>query len=591
MLINSHEFINNPKNNNFCSSVYTLNNPSQKTLLNNNWYFTITPFPSNQYGVGLSDVAFKDLDHENEINQNRLLDVFCPFSDQKYEKIPFPRFSAHTFILILELSEITSPFISTFFQFLREYFSQQRPLFFTILIIYGNSLLFPLISKSRKTFSISTWSDFSQYFELLQESLYFNMSDKNQVELFFTYINSIEEIKIEKKVSNVDIFDVLKSLFPFFKSLRNPIWLICSCLHINNFSPVEEVEKISQSFYQSCLNVDFYFIFSNSEIYPNMNSSLIKNSPQLQIFSTKCNCSVIYFGNSQFDRISIDIIYNFSKPRAIFTRLDIFTSNSLEISKIYGQGCQLEDDSYKSSVLTVNDTIHVFIKPNIKKLQTEVPKIVFRTRYVDGATNCFMRYVPFECSSRDNCPKAFLTAAAIKIIKENYDIKDAMSELLQLEIPVTNENVLNPILFRKRFDFAIKSLRLIKDDLWISNFVVGNCPNDVFEFLSPICSQITRSNFVDQQNESNISIGEWKIVPEVVFGSALFLIRVYEHQFIFVETESNIEKLSDLEVDQIISSIDKKGRFEIVNIKNFFENQQLVRIDSLSKNYLASSSF
>lgn len=586
-MINNSNDINNPNNSNFCSSAFTLNNPSQKSLLNNSWYFAVTPFPKNQYGVGLSDVAFKDLNLENEINQNRLVDIFYPFSDQKFDKIPIPKFSAHTFILILELSETTSSLISTVFQFLKEYFSHQRPIFFTILIIYGNSILFPFIPKSKKTFSISTWSDFTERFELLQENLYFCMSESNQIELFYKYLDSIESINVEKKITTVDIFDILKSLFPFFKSLRNPIWLICSSLHVHNFSSTEKAEEISNLYYQSSLNIDFYFFISNSELNPNTSTALIKNNPSLQLFVNKCNSSVTYFGNSQFEKISIDLIYNFIKPRLIFTRLDIFTSDSLEISKIYGRGCQIENDSYKTSVLTVNDTIHVFVKPDIKKLQSEVPKVVFRTRYVDGATNCFMRYIPYECSNRENCPEALLTAAAIKIIKENYEIKDAINELLHLELPINN---FNPVLFRKRFDFAVKSLSLIKNDLWLSNFVIGNSPVDVFEFLSPICCQITKSNSVDPQNESNISTGEWKIVPEVVFGSALFLIWVYEHHFIFIETESNTENLSDLQIDQIIKSFDNYGRFEIVNYKNFFENQQLVRIDSLSRNYLALSS-
>ena len=123
-----------------------------------------------------------------------------------------------------------------------------------------------------------------------------------------------------------------------------------------------------------------------------------------------------------------------------------------------------------------------------------------------------------------------------KIIKNDSENKNIYQEILQLynfpEMKIVAE-ILTNSLFQNHDEshlqpYCIDDMyyhlnsqflaRLIKDDLWISNFVVGNCPNDVFEFLSPICSQITRSNFVDQQNESNISIGEWKIVPEVVFG-------------------------------------------------------------------------
>lgn len=592
-MLNENRIMN--KNNcDFCSSAFALNNPFQRSLLNDNWYFAITLFPKIPYGLSLSSCVYKDLDHENELSNDRLTDIFYPFSDQKYDKIPIPIFSAHTFILIIELSCTTKPFLPILFSILKEYFSQKRPIFFTVLVIHGSSIIFPSIHKNSKNFSISTWSDFSEIFELQQESLYFNMSESKGTELFQKYLDSVEIMDVEPNFTAVDIFDILKSLFPFFKSLRNPIWIICSNLYIHQYPSTKKAEEVSQLYYQSSLNIDFYFLISNPDLTSNDN--IIRNNPSLQLFSTKCNCPIKYFGVSQFERISIDLIYNFSKPRTIFNRVDIFTSNCLEVSKIYGRGSQIDSDVYKPSTLTVNDTIHIFVKPNTKKLQNEKPKIVVRTRYVDGATNCFLRYVPIDCSNRETYPEAVLTAAAIKIINENYDSNDAIKELLQLDLSITNiANWKNPLLLRKRYNFAVISLGLIKSDLMISNFVIGNCPKDVFEFLSPICCQIIRSNssvklnsnLVIQINDSNISLSEWTIVPEVVLGSGMFLIWVLEHQFIFIVNESNNDKLSDIEIDNIIASIDEKGKFEVVDFSNFYQNQYLVRIDSLSRHYLS----
>ncbi|OHT15088.1 hypothetical protein TRFO_14431 [Tritrichomonas foetus] len=543
---------------NFCSSAFLLNNPSQKTFLDDNWYFAVTPFPSNSYGLTASDKSFPFIE-ESKITH--LTDVFYPLSDQNPNQIPVSRFTPHTFLLILEISDSTKNFIPSFLNNFREYFSVDRPIFFSILLICGNKLIFPLIQNKGQSFSLSTFPDTSCTFDLKHESVYFNMNT-SRIQ-FLKYLDLIENIEITKPF--ISVSSILKCMFPFIKSLKNSTWFVLSELIE---SPFKEMEDVSNQFFESSMDVDFFCIGLNRHNYL---AEMIK----------KCNCSLKYYGSSGYSRLALDLIYCFLKPRTVFCRMDILFTDAMKVANIYGNGVKIDDNAFKAPVLTVNNTFHVFIKPNLSKLQNTPAKIWFRVRYVDAGMNCFMRYIPFDCSSRTTYPEALISAAISKILYEKYKPNDATRDLMHLDL--SN----NDLLFRKRFDLVTHSLNLINEDNIFLSFVLSNDPHSIFQFFSPICLKIGSSGESANETSAKGEIAkEWKVVTEADFGKDIYLLQLYEHQFIFVTTDT--ATITKEDAQKMAQEIDPKGKLEMVNYRDYNGNMNLLRVFILIRNYNSS---
>ena len=551
----------------FYKSVFYISNPEYGPgLLGNCWYFAVTPFPKRPFGVTTSNKIFSEI-NEQEINET--VDVFNPLNHQKdnfkLKGIPNPNFSAHTFLVIIEISEENQSLIPILCEKYKDYFSEPRPVFFSIFLIVNDTIKFPMITNDGKSLTISTWSDISTSFEILQESVYFNMIKMK--ELFFQYLNEIQYINENCHLcnnKNISLSMILKNLFFFLKSLRNPVWIVVSNISVeipkseeNQRKKNDEIEEIANGFVNSSMNCEFYVVGK-------------KNYEQLKTFILKCNCPVNFFCKSQFNNLANELVYNILKPHIYFTRMDILYTNYFDVQKIICNGIQIDNYTFKFSTLPTDNTIHVFVRPDLKKMQKlidcnslDTPKILFRFRYIDANMNCFMRYIPIPCKNKKTFPEALLSLALTKILHMNYSVDDAINELSRYDI--SNYDYLN----QKRFRFAIKSLNRIsrQNNFYFSSFFLMNDPGTIFQFLSPIYTQVLNTD----------KFSSWDTTEEKNFGDILSIIQLYDHNFIFVEARNEIESNNQITWNQaksIIAKIDSKGKFEIIPYDQFCHSSE-----------------
>jgi hypothetical protein len=397
----------------------------------------------------------------------------------------------------VELSVTAITVLPSLCRYLRAFADGPRGIWVSIFC-FGETLRFPLLNRQGTAFSIASYPDLSDPFPLNTELTYFSLVKHR--ELFFDFLNALEHFLPERP--SLPFSAVLNCCYDFFKSLRTPVQFIVSDSPDPNPKALASMASI---WMRSSVSVDLF---------------CIGDRPRDTVldFLNGINGSLTVYAREQVDKLAFDVVRQFSCPRVIFTVTNIALSKSLQFTNVAGRGMNAEQHIFQFAKLGVNDTVHFQIKPQPEKFKENAPKIVFVFRYLDSGLKCYHRIIPVDCRVRSADAEECLAAAAVKIALKRLDPRTAIAALLLTDLTQFD------VLFRTRFQFALRSLNLIPLSASLMNFVLGRSPSEIFDRLSPLALELGTDS--------------WRAINEAHFGLVPVIVKCPFHSFLVVLMDS-----------------------------------------------------
>lgn len=520
----------------FVTSAFSFSHTpsSHSSAVDNGWYFSLTPFPADGAAVPLFGEIVPYTAKVDTFTD--VCDVQTSLSGASKVVHRSPVLHSQTLLFIVELSSATQDLVHEMCNEFKKFFGKYRN-FHVGIVIVGSTVRFPIIRSNGKAFNIVTWPDPRTEVTVCHESIYFNLVDSYQQ--FLTYLDMIMEMPVEEpKISIHTFFYLFKS---FIISLRNPVIVVTGDSLENDKT---RLKLMGDEFFKLSVSCEF-FIVGNDMRDP------------LNDFARQCNCNINYYRPKQRHLMISRLLKRLNQYRVIFTEVEIITSDSLQLKKILGRGKTLDNNEriFKLAKLTTNDTVHIFINPLFHKFSTIPPKITAVVRYFDRCMNCYKRIFPIDCTNYLTNPKALISSAAIKIILEKQNMS-IINDLMQFDVSQYDS------FFQQRFKFAVNSLKNLQTSSFLQNFCLSHHPNDIFDFLSPSCFDITQQKWKTMDNFLN---------PLIIF--------LPEHYYLCVFPDNS--EYSEEDYKSFLFSIDPLYVYDIVSPSQYLENQHFIEIKKM----------
>jgi hypothetical protein len=178
---------------------------------------------------------------------------------------------------------------------------------------------------------------------------------------------------------------------------------------------------------------------------------------------------------------------------------------------------------------------------------------------LDWDLKCYHRIIPFDCRVRPNDAEEALAAAAVKVALKKVTPQKALEGLFPTDLSQFDG------LFKARFQFAMRSLRLVPLSAPLTNFVIGRSPSEIFDRLSPLALELGTES--------------WRTVNEAHFGSVPVLVKRPFHHFLAVLPDS--EQVPKVEWGPIIREIDRSAIYCVVRAGDVAANRDWREITQL----------
>jgi hypothetical protein len=506
-------------------------------FLDSQWFFSVTPFPD---GHPLVPVFRADFSTVDLFQITETCDCYPTNQPSKVERgnPDLQDLMPRSFLIFVELSETTRMTIHSLCRHLRAFAEGPRRIWIGI-ICFGETLRFPILNRQGTAFSIASYPDLSESFPLNTNSVYFSLVKHR--ELFFEYLNALERFPSEKTSFALPV--VLNCCLEFFKNLRSSIQFIVGDLPDPDPKILSSMTPI---WIRSSVSVNFLCIGDRSR-------------EVILEFVNGINGLLTVYQTEQFDKLAFDIVRQFLCPRVLFTVANIALSKSLQFVSVAGRGIVPQHHIFQFAKLGINDTIHFQIKPKPEKFNEIPPKIVFVFRYLDSELKCYHRIIPVDCRLRPIDAEESLTAAAVKIALKKIDPQTAITTLLLTDLSQFD------ILFRTRFQFALRSLNLIPLSASLINFVIGQTPSEIFDRLSPLAFEFGTES--------------WRAIKETPIGLVPVIIKCPFHCFLVVLADGEVNP--EIDWNSFIHEIDKIGICMIIHTKDIRMNSEWKEITQL----------
>jgi hypothetical protein len=170
--------------------------------------------------------------------------------------------------------------------------------------------------------------------------------------------------------------------------------------------------------------------------------------------------------------------------------------------------------------------------------------VVFVFRFLDSGLRCYHRIIPVDCTIRPSDAEATLAAAAVAVARKKLAAHEGIQVLLQTDLSQYDG------LFRSRFQFALRGLKLITGSIFLSNFVLGRTASEVFDRFSPLALELGMEG--------------WRAANEVRYGQVPVLLKLPLHSFLVVLAEDPAQ--NKLDWAGVVHEIDRRGTFSVVRM-------------------------